>query len=65
MFTIMTATEAIDCIRDGDCIGINSFLALGNPEALHNALTEKYRRDSHPRDLRIYCASGFGGWDEN
>lgn len=65
MFRIMTAREAVECIRDGDCIGINSFLALANPELLHNALGERYRDTGGPGHLRLFCAAGFGGWDEN
>ena len=65
MFKIMPASEAIDFIKDGDCIAINSFLALSNPEELHNALNERFERTNHPNNLRIFCAAGFGGWDEN
>ena len=60
----MSAHEAINLIEDGDCIGINAFLALSNPELLHNALTEKFRREKSPGRLRLFCAAGFGGWDE-
>ena len=65
MFKILSAEEAIACIRDGDCIGINSFLALSNPELLHNALTERYQRTLRPKNLKLFCAAGFGAWDEN
>lgn len=65
MFKIMTARDAIDLIKDGDCVGINSFLALSNPETLHNAITEKYRECGNPGKLRMFCAAGFGGWDAN
>ncbi len=64
MFTIITAEEAAALINDGDTICINSFLTLGNPEALHNALAERFNQTGHPKDLTIFCASGFGGWDE-
>lgn len=65
MYRIVSAAEAVELIRDGDCIGINSFLALSNPEVLHGALTERFQRTGHPKDLRLFCAAGFGGWDEN
>lgn len=64
MFTILSAQEAAALIKDGDTICINSFLTLGNPEALHMALAERFENTGHPRDLTIFCASGFGGWDE-
>ena len=65
MFKIMSAAEAIAMINDGACIGINSFLALSNPYALHDSLTQRFKDTGHPKNLRLYCAAGFGGWDEN
>jgi len=65
MFKIMTAMEAIDLIGDGDCIAINSFMSLSNPEALHDALYEKIAATGAPKELRLFCAAGFGVWDEN
>jgi len=38
MFQIISAKEAVEYIKDGDCIAVNSFLALSNPEALQDAL---------------------------
>lgn len=64
MFAIMPADDAVKLIRDGDCIAINSFLALSNPEALHRALAKRYRETGSPGMLSIFCAAGFGGWDE-
>jgi len=64
MFTIMSAEEAVSLIKDGDTICINSFLTLGNPEALHEALTKRFLDTGHPKDLTLFCASGFGAWDE-
>ena len=64
MFKIIPAREAIDMIKDGDCIAINSFLAWSNPEALHNALYERFAETGSPKNLRLFCAAGFGLWDE-
>lgn len=64
MFKIMSAAEAVDLIRDGDCIGVNSFIALANPEALHKAVYDKFISTGHPRGLRMFCAAGFGNWDK-
>lgn len=61
----MAAREAIELIHDGDCIGINAFLALSNPEVLHDALTARFRETGSPKNLRLFCAAGFGAWDEN
>jgi propionate CoA-transferase len=48
MFNIISAREAMGLIKDGDCIGINSFLALSNPEALHDALYERFIETGSP-----------------
>jgi len=65
MFRIISRREAADLINDGDCIAINSFLALSNPEALHDALYERFIETGAPKDLRLFCAAGFGVWDRN
>ena len=65
MFRIISAREAAGLINDGDCIAINSFLALSNPEALHDALNERFAETGSPKGLRLFCAAGFGAWDEN
>jgi len=65
MFKIISAAEAAGLIKDGDCIAINSFLALSNPEALHDALYERFVSTGKPKNLRLFCASGFGAWDED
>lgn len=64
MFKIMSADEAIRLINDGDCIGINSFIGLANPEALHQAVYRSYITDGRPKNLRLYCSAGFGIWDK-
>ena len=65
MFKIMSATEAVSLIKDDDCIAINSFLGLSNPETLHDALYERFIATGSPKNLRLFCAAGFGVWDEN
>lgn len=63
MFRILSPEAAAALIPDGACIGINSFLALANPETLHRALLERFQRTGHPRDLTLLCSAGFGCWD--
>jgi propionate CoA-transferase len=65
MFQIISADEAAALVGDGDTICINSFLTLGNPEMLHDAIHRRFADTGHPRDLTVFCASGFGGWDES
>jgi propionate CoA-transferase len=40
-------------------------LAFSNPEALHNALYDRFLETGSPKGLRLFCAAGFGMWDEN
>ena len=65
MFKIISAYEAVNMIADGDCIAINSFLAWSNPETLHDALYERIVETGFPKNLRLFCAAGFGVWDES
>jgi propionate CoA-transferase len=65
VFKIISARAAVDMIKDGDCIAINSFIAWSNPEALHDALYERILETGSPKNLRIFCAAGFGVWDED
>lgn len=65
MFQILSPSEAAQWIQDGDFVAINSFLKLANPEALHDAIAERFERTGHPRDLTLFGTSGFGAWDEN
>jgi len=63
MFRILSAREAAGLVKDGDCLAINSFLVLSNPEALHDALYQRFAETGAPKDLRLFCAAGFGGRD--
>ena len=44
MFTIMEASDAVKLIPDGAVIGLNSFVGTANPEKLHDAITDSFRR---------------------
>ena len=63
MFTIMNAAEAAALIPDGAVIGLNSFVGTANPERLHDAITERFRKTGHPRDLTLVSSAGFGLFD--
>ncbi|MDR2531877.1 MAG: propionate CoA-transferase [Oscillospiraceae bacterium] len=65
MFKIVSAREAVDRIPDGARVAVNSFLALSNPEELHNAICERFIETGSPKNLRLFCAAGFGVWDES
>ncbi len=63
MFRIIEASEAVKLIPDGAVIGLNSFVGLANPEAIHTAITESFRSTGHPRDLTLISSAGFGLFD--
>lgn len=63
MFNIMDAADAVSLIPDGAVIGLNSFVGTANPEKLHDAITERFRRTGHPRGLTLVSSAGFGLFD--
>ena len=64
MFRFMSKEEAAACIRDGAVVGINSFLSLCNPQALHEGIYQRFMAEGHPCGLTLLCASGYGRRDE-
>ncbi len=65
MYKIMTADEAMNLIKDGDVIALNSFLGIDNPVELHEALYKRYHATGSPKHLTAISSAGFGVWDEN
>ncbi len=65
MFQIMEAREAVSLIKDGDVIGLNSFVGIANPEKIHDAITESFRETGHPNHLTLVSSAGFGTFDPN
>ncbi|MGI6020874.1 MAG: CoA-transferase [Lachnospiraceae bacterium] len=65
MFQIMTSDEAVNLIKDGDCICVNSFVGIENPVELHEAIYRKFRATGSPKHLTMISSAGFGVWDEN
>lgn len=65
MFKIMSPSEAVDMINDGDVICVNSFLGIENPVEMHDAIYKKYKETGSPSHLTIISSAGFGLWDEN
>lgn len=60
----VTASEAVSCIKNGDFIGVNSFLTLVNPVELLNSLGERFEMTGQPGELTMFCEAGFGNWEE-
>ncbi len=65
MYKIISPAEAVDLIKDGDCICVNSFVGIENPVEIHEAIYEKYKNTGSPKNLTIISSAGFGLWDEN
>ena len=65
MYRIMTADEAINLIKDGDVIALNSFLGIDNPVELHEALYKRYHATGSPKHLTAISSAGFGAWDDD
>lgn len=61
----VTPREAVSCIKSGDTVGICAFLTLVNPVQLLTALANRVQAQGNPKDLTIFCAAGFGTWEEN
>lgn len=64
MLKFVTPREAVSCIKNGDHVWSNAFLALANPIELQSAIGERVRETGEPRNLTFCCSSGFGDWKE-
>ena len=64
MKKIYTMDEAMDLIKDGDTIWVNSFAACASPVDLNKAITRRFRATGHPKNLTLYSAFSFAEWKE-
>lgn len=62
---IMSMEDAINLVKDGDTIWINSFAAVASPVNLNIALTNRFRKTGHPRHLSVYSPFSFSDWKED
>jgi len=62
---IMTMEDAVNLVKDGDTIWINSFSAVASPVNLNKALTERFRKTGHPVHLSVYSPFSFSDWKED
>jgi len=57
---IVSATEAVAVIRDGDTIASTGFIGSGTAEELLVSLEQRFLNTGHPRDLALVFAAGQG-----
>ena len=62
---IMSMEEAVNLVKDGDTIWINSFSAVASPVNLNMALTKRFRETGSPRHLSVYSPFSFSDWRED
>ncbi len=57
---VLTASEAVALIRDGDDLTTSGFVGIGVPEALLAAIETSFLTTGHPRNLGLVFAAGQG-----
>ena len=62
---IISMEEAMDLIKDGDTIWVNSFGGCASPVDLNKAITYRYRATGHPKHLTVYSSFSFAEWRED
>jgi propionate CoA-transferase len=61
---IVSATEAIAIIRDGDTVACSGFVGSGTPDELIDTLEKRFLETGHPRDLTLVFAAAPGDGKE-
>ncbi len=57
---IVSASEAVEIIKDGDIVGTGGFVGTGFAEEVAISLKERYEKTKSPKDLTFYFAAGQG-----
>ena len=57
---VISATEAVACIRDGDTVATGGFIGIGFAENIAIALEKRFLQTAGPRDLTLVYAAGQG-----
>ena len=59
---VLTASDAVGLVQDGDTVVCSGFVCQGVPEALLQALGERYINTGHPQNLTAFFGGGPGDW---
>jgi propionate CoA-transferase len=57
---VVSAAEAVACIKDGDTVATSGFIGIGFAENLAIALEQRFLETASPRDLTLIYAAGQG-----
>ena len=60
MAKIVTAAEAAGLVKDGVRLGVQGIICTSVPEALIQALGERYRETGSPKNIKLFSESGIG-----
>lgn len=61
---IMTGSEAVSLVKDGDTLVSAAAGLIGYPEYLVKCLVERYQKTQSPRGLTLVSGCGHAVWDE-
>ncbi|MDR1831966.1 MAG: 3-oxoacid CoA-transferase [Fusobacteriaceae bacterium] len=62
MARFITADEAAGLIPDGAAIAVSAFTAVSLAEDIIVAVSDRFEKDGHPRDLSLFHISGVGDY---
>lgn len=60
MAKIVTAAEAAGLVEDGMRLGVQGIICTSVPEALIQALGDRYRETGSPKNIKLFSESGIG-----
>jgi propionate CoA-transferase len=61
---LISASDAVALVRDGDTVFVSGFVAQGAPEAVLKALGERFEESNSPKNLTLLFGGGPGDYGE-